>query len=193
MMDLRLFRRRPRIFQLLANRHCRPSVLAFNRSTEWWDVIVSGFTNTQWVQNFRMSEETVIYLCDKLRPMMERHTTNFRGSVPIKKRVAIALWKLATGSEYRSVGHLFGVSGTTVCRCVQDFCAAAKTLLVPEQICLPDPQNFEEMAVYTENRWRLRSVLVLLMVHTYPSWHHNCTTVTTSTVKAGTPSSFKLL
>ncbi|KAL0985639.1 hypothetical protein UPYG_G00159810 [Umbra pygmaea] len=148
-------RRRRRIFQLFANRRCRPSVWAFNRSTEWWDVIVSGFTNTQWVQNFRMSEETVIYICNKLGPVMERHTTNFRSSVPIKKRVAIALWKLATGSEYRSVSRLFGVSVTTVCRCVQDFCAAAETLLVPEQINFPDPQKFEEIAVYTENRWGL--------------------------------------
>ncbi|KAJ4928607.1 hypothetical protein JOQ06_004237 [Pogonophryne albipinna] len=55
-----------------------------------------------------MSEETYTYLCNKLRPAMERQDTAFRVCIPLKKRVAIALWKLATGSEYRSIGHLFG-------------------------------------------------------------------------------------
>ncbi|XP_033935158.2 uncharacterized protein [Pseudochaenichthys georgianus] len=108
-----------------------------------------------WVENFRMSEETCVYLCDKLRPAMERRDTTFRVCIPLKKRVAIALWKLATGSEYRSIGHLFGVSNTTVCRCVQDFCAAAEALLVPELICSPDGQKFAEMAADTQNRWGL--------------------------------------
>lgn len=118
-------------------------------------MIVPGFTNTQWLENFRMSEETFIYLCNKLRPAMERRDTNFRVCVPLKKRVAIALWKLATGSEYRSVGHLFGASISTVCRCVQEFCAAAETLLIPEQIRFPDQERFKEMAAYIENRWGL--------------------------------------
>ncbi|KAJ7986834.1 hypothetical protein DPEC_G00332520 [Dallia pectoralis] len=39
---------------------------------------------------------------------MKRRDTSFRKCVPLKKRVAIALWKLATGTEYRTVGHLFG-------------------------------------------------------------------------------------
>ncbi|CAM4570163.1 unnamed protein product [Leuciscus chuanchicus] len=147
--------RRKRICFALQSRRGRPSVWAFNRATEWWDVIVPGFTNAQWVQNFRMSEETFIYLYNKLRPVMERQDTSFRKCVPLKKRVAIALWKLATGSEYRTVGHLFGVSITTVCRCVQEFTAAAETLLVPEQIRFPDQEKFEEMAAYIENRWGL--------------------------------------
>ncbi|XP_077057586.1 uncharacterized protein LOC143710531 [Siphateles boraxobius] len=144
--------RRKRICFALQSRRGRPSVWAFNRATEWWDVIVPGFTNAQWVQNFRMSEETFIYLYNKLRPVMERQDTSFRKCVPLKKRVAIALWKLATGSEYRTVGHLFGVSVTTVCRCVQEFTAAAETLLVPEQFRYPDQEKFEEMAAYIENR-----------------------------------------
>ncbi|KAK0154186.1 hypothetical protein N1851_003732 [Merluccius polli] len=114
------------------SRRHKPSVWAFNRVSEWWNIVVPGFTNAQWVQNFRMSEETLDFLCNKLRPVMERQDTSFHECVTLKKRVAIALWKLATGSEYRSSGHLFGVSATTVCWCVQEFCAAAETVLVPE-------------------------------------------------------------
>lgn len=48
---------------------------------------------------------------------------------PLMKRVAIALWKTATGSEYRMIAHLFVVSRTTICKYVQDFSDAAETLL----------------------------------------------------------------
>lgn len=113
---------------------------------------VPGFTHTQWVHNFRMSEETFSYLCARLRPAMEKQSTNFRASLPVRKRVAIALWKLATNSEYRSIGHLFGVSKSSVCRCVQDFCKAVCTLLAPEIVHFPDKEKLKDMADYFENR-----------------------------------------
>ncbi|KAK5882269.1 hypothetical protein CesoFtcFv8_020872 [Champsocephalus esox] len=72
-------------------RRRRPCVWMLDRTTEWWSVIVPSFTHTQWVDNFRMSEETYTYLCNKLRPAMERRDTTFRVCLPLKKRVAIAL------------------------------------------------------------------------------------------------------
>ncbi|KAA8593996.1 hypothetical protein FQN60_004830, partial [Etheostoma spectabile] len=63
------------------------------------------------------------------------------------------VWKLATGSEYRTVGHLFRGSVTTMFQCLQEFVAAAEILLVPELICFPDQEKFAKMAAYTERRW----------------------------------------
>ena len=100
---------------------------------------------------------------------------------------------LATGSEYRSIGHLFGVSNTTVCRCVQDFCAAAETLLVPEIIRSPDREKFAERADYTENRWGLPKCVGAIYGSHIPILASQEYTATISTVKAGTPSSFKEL
>ncbi|XP_070412035.1 uncharacterized protein [Nothobranchius furzeri] len=88
-----------------------------------------------------------------LRPAMQKRNTNFRACVPLRKRVAIALWKLATNSEYRSIGLLFGVSTTSVCRCVQDFCKAVCKLLLAEVIAFPTLQKLQEMADYFETRW----------------------------------------
>ncbi|MEQ2261686.1 hypothetical protein XENORESO_014141, partial [Xenotaenia resolanae] len=42
------------------------SVWVFSRASQWWDIIVSGFTNTQWLQNFRMSDQMFCFLCNKL-------------------------------------------------------------------------------------------------------------------------------
>ncbi|XP_077319420.1 uncharacterized protein LOC143941255 [Lithobates pipiens] len=102
-----------------------------------------------------MSEETFSYLCANLHPAMEKQNTTFRACLPVRKRVAIALWKLATNSEYRSIGHLFGVSKSSVCRCVQDFCKAVCTLLAPEIFHFPEREKFKDMADYFENRWGL--------------------------------------
>ncbi|KAA8577861.1 hypothetical protein FQN60_001071 [Etheostoma spectabile] len=45
---------------------------------------------------------------------MGRMNTTYLPSVSVRKRVAIALWKLATGIEYRTISHLFGVGLSTV-------------------------------------------------------------------------------
>lgn len=93
--------------------------------------------------------------CNKLHPALALQDTRFRHCVPLTKRVAIALWKFATGSEYWTIAHLFGVGQTSVWTWVQDFCAAAETLLVPEQIRIPDESTFSEMAASNECRWGL--------------------------------------
>ncbi|XP_073474162.1 uncharacterized protein [Aquarana catesbeiana] len=107
-----------------------------------------------------MSEETFSFLCAKLRPAMEKQNTNFRTSLPVRKIVAIVLWKLATNSEYRSIGHLFGVSKSSVCRCVQDFCKAVCTLLAPEIVHFPGREKLKDMADYFGNRKGWHSIIL---------------------------------
>lgn len=117
--------------------------------------MVPNFTDEQWSQNFRMSEDTFLYLCHRLQTAMEKRDTNFRLCVPIKKRVAIALWKLTTNSELRLVSHLFGVGVTTVWRCVREFCTAVNEELLPELIPFPNDDKLMEMAMNFEQRYGL--------------------------------------
>nr|XP_054602405.1 uncharacterized protein LOC129164868 [Nothobranchius furzeri] len=56
-------------------------------------------------------------------------------------------------SEYRIIGLLFGVSTTSVCRCVQDFCKAVCKILLAEVIAFPTLKKLQEMADYFETRW----------------------------------------
>ena len=60
-----------------------------------------------------MSQHTFIYLCDKLRSSVEKDT-EMRRAVPTDVRVALTLWLLATGADYHTIGHLFGISKSTV-------------------------------------------------------------------------------
>ncbi|XP_060752309.1 uncharacterized protein LOC132863488 isoform X2 [Tachysurus vachellii] len=132
-----------------------PSVWVHQRANDWWTVVVPNFTDDQWSQNFRMSEDTFLYLCHRLRTAMEKRDTNFRLCVPIKKRVAIALWKLTTNSELRLVSHLFGVGVTTVWRCVREFCSAVNEVLLPELIPFPNDDKLMEMAMNFEQKYGL--------------------------------------
>ena len=91
------------------------AVWTLQRSSHWWeDVVCGSFSSEQWLENFRMSRSTFQYLCDELRSMTEREDTRLRKAVPTEKRVALTLWFFATGADYRTIAHLFGVSKSTV-------------------------------------------------------------------------------
>ncbi|CAL1575811.1 unnamed protein product [Knipowitschia caucasica] len=115
--------------------------------TDWWErVVLTEFQPADWLDKFRMSRETFFYLCDKLRPRLTRQNTSFRQALPVEKRVAVALWRLATNVEYRIISNLFGVGKSTVCKCVRDMCHSIVTLLSAEYMHAPNEQELEESA-----------------------------------------------
>uniref|UniRef100_UPI00358E9383 uncharacterized protein isoform X1 n=1 Tax=Myxine glutinosa TaxID=7769 RepID=UPI00358E9383 len=124
-------------------------------SSDWWDRVACNFTDAQWVENFRMSRETFDYICHNLTPVLQRSDTRFRLCIPVRKRVAVALWKLATNAKYRSVGHLFGVGRSTVCKCVQEVCKAITEILMPIHIPIPSAEHFAEIAEHFEQVWEM--------------------------------------
>ena len=85
-----------------------------HRSNTWWDnIVLNSFTDQDWLNNFRISRQTFLYLCDKLSSRLQRQDTVMRCCISVQKRVAITLWCLAIPAEYRTVGHIFGVSRTS--------------------------------------------------------------------------------
>lgn len=61
-------------------------------------------------------------MCNELRSTIERTDTEMRKAVPVEQRVALTLWFLATNIDYRTIGHLFGVSKSTVCVITKEVC-----------------------------------------------------------------------
>ncbi|XP_029967939.1 protein ANTAGONIST OF LIKE HETEROCHROMATIN PROTEIN 1-like [Salarias fasciatus] len=153
-IEIRRRRRRRVLLRILARR-CSPCVWTHKRADEWWTTVVPGFRNQQWIQNFRMSRGTFKYVCCRLKPALEKSDTNYRPSVPLDKRVAIAIWKLATNAEYRSAAQLFGVGVSTACSCLKAFCSAVEEILLPEVIRLPDTEQQRELALLFEQRFGL--------------------------------------
>ena len=85
--------------------------------------IIEGWNDLECKQNFRVSRETFQYLCTVLQSRLQ-HTSSLREVITVKKRVAIALWRLGTNVEYRTISHLFGVGLSSVCVIVHEVCRA---------------------------------------------------------------------
>ena len=107
-------------------------------------MVNSCFTPEDWLAEFRVSRATFLYLCDQLRSSISRQDTLMRRAVSTEKRVAITLWFLSTGADYRTIGHLFGVSKSTVCVVTKGVCAAIVEHLLPEYIKIPTGAALDE-------------------------------------------------
>ena len=84
-----------------------------------------------------MSRATFMYVCNHLRPVITKKDTVMRKCISPEQRLAITLWYLATNSGFRTVGHLFGVSKSTVCVIVKEVCATIVDMLLPNHISFP--------------------------------------------------------
>ena len=67
------------------------------RSENRWNVIVEQrFEDSHWQMNFRMRRRTFDFLCQELHPFLKKEDTVFGQAITVRKRVAVALWRLAT-------------------------------------------------------------------------------------------------
>ena len=62
----------------------------------------------------QMSRQTFGKLVDLVGDQMTPDPSTTGAAIPLEKRVAIALWTIATTSEMRSIGCIFGVGTSTV-------------------------------------------------------------------------------
>uniref|UniRef100_A0A8C3T5Y6 DDE Tnp4 domain-containing protein n=1 Tax=Chelydra serpentina TaxID=8475 RepID=A0A8C3T5Y6_CHESE len=110
-------------------------------STDWWDrIVLQVWDESQWLRNFRMRKGTFLELCELLSPALKRQDTRMQAALTIQKRVAIALWKLATPDSYWSVANQFGVGKSTVGVAVMQVAHAIVDLLLPKVVTLGDVQ-----------------------------------------------------
>uniref|UniRef100_A0A8C3PC42 Putative nuclease HARBI1 n=1 Tax=Chrysemys picta bellii TaxID=8478 RepID=A0A8C3PC42_CHRPI len=110
-------------------------------STDWWDrIVLRVWDDSQRLRNFHMPKGTFMELCDLLSPALKRQNTRMRAALTVEKRVAIALWKLATPDSYRSVGNQFRVGKTTVGAAVMQVAKAIIELLLRKVVTLGNVQ-----------------------------------------------------
>ena len=130
------------------------TVWSKERSGYWWEKILKeAFSTHDWSENFRMSKQTFMCICNELRGCIEKKNTAMRDSIPTEQRVAITLWYLSTGTDFRTIGHLFGVAKSTVCIIVKDVCHAIVQLLLPKYIKWPVGDALVEVVQGFERKW----------------------------------------
>ena len=103
----------------------------------WEKTIALWKEDSLWLENFRLSRGTFEFVCQNISANLLRQDTRFRKAVSVEKRVAICLWHLATGEDFRSLAWRFGVGKSTACEIVNNVCKAIGDLLLPTVIVWP--------------------------------------------------------
>ena len=75
------------------------SVWVKPRNHNFLEDIAGQWSDREWKQNFCLSRATFQFLCQQLRPRLERSHT-VRRPLSHEQRVAICLWRLGTNVEY---------------------------------------------------------------------------------------------
>ena len=56
-----------------------------------------------WLKEFRVGPETFHYIVSLVQVPLQKQDTTFRKAVTIEKRVAVGMWRLASGNSYRTI------------------------------------------------------------------------------------------
>lgn len=84
-----------------------------------------------------MSRHNFCHLVAAVAPFMSPCENYVRTPVPLDKRVAMALYKVASCGEYRIVANQFGMHKSTVKKFFYMFCQSVTTHLAKEYVKLP--------------------------------------------------------
>ena len=102
-------------------------------SRHWWDRIVNEAFSNQMKLNLKC------FVIFRNLFFFYQVDTRMRKALPveIKSLVAITLWRLATNVEYCTIGHLFGISRSSVCVIVLSVIRTICKTLKSKFICCP--------------------------------------------------------
>ncbi|KAL8207193.1 UNVERIFIED_CONTAM: hypothetical protein K2H54_047789 [Gekko kuhli] len=84
---------------------------------------------------------TFDWLVDALRDVLQRQRTEMRAPVSVERRVAVALWWMASTMSYRTVAHQFGLARSTVAGIVVEVTRAITEALLDRVVYLRDPDK----------------------------------------------------
>ncbi|KYM98112.1 Putative nuclease HARBI1 [Cyphomyrmex costatus] len=123
------------------------------RSNHFWqEIVLCTYTDSDWIESFRMSAKIFNDLCFLLRPALEPKPLllKSRESLSVEKQVAVALYKLASCAEYRVVGNVFGIHKSTVKKCLFRVVNAVNHLMMEDYLQMPNIYKTSKIAINFE-------------------------------------------
>ncbi|KAM1012865.1 hypothetical protein ACFX13_043644 [Malus domestica] len=110
-----------------------------DRSKAWWDECNQpDFPESEFKKAFRMGKSTFDLICEELNSAIAKEDTTLRSAIPVRQRVAVCLWRLATGDALRLVSKRFGLGISTCHKLVLEVCSAIRTVLMPKYLQWPE-------------------------------------------------------
>ncbi|KAG8367201.1 hypothetical protein BUALT_Bualt16G0048000 [Buddleja alternifolia] len=117
-----------------------------NRSNAWWEQVNSPeFPEEEFKNAFRMSRATFDMICEELESVVTKKDTMLRLAIPVRQRVAVCVWRLATGEALREVSKRFGLGISTCHKLVLEVCTAIRSVLMPKFLQWPDENRMREI------------------------------------------------
>ncbi|XP_077523192.1 uncharacterized protein LOC144134077 [Amblyomma americanum] len=137
-------RRRKQLMVITARIALRDRCLwAYPRGSSWWETTQPHLSEDDFRGHFRMNRHTfnyVVSVCDCMRHV----DTNMRDAIPLEKRVAIGIYRLASSAEDRTVANVFGVSRASVNIIFRELCAVIVRVLESRFVRYPRRHELEE-------------------------------------------------
>ncbi|XP_012076974.1 protein ALP1-like [Jatropha curcas] len=113
-----------------------------DRSKDWWERCSHpDFPEEEFKKSFRMSKATFAMICDELDSVVTKKNTMLRDAIPVRQRVAVCIWRLATGEPLRLVSKRFGLGISTCHKLVLEVCSAIRNVLMPKFLQWPDEER----------------------------------------------------
>lgn len=117
-----------------------------DRSGAWWDQCNNpNFPEREFKKAFRMGRATFDTICEELSSVIAKEDTTLRTAIPVRQRVAVCLWRLATGDPLRLVSKKFGLGISTCHKLVLEVCTAIKSVLMQKYLQWPDEDTMREI------------------------------------------------
>jgi hypothetical protein len=116
------------------------------RSSAWWEQVNSpDFPEEEFKKAFRMSRATFDMICGELESVVTKKDTMLRTAIPVRQRVAVCVWRLATGEALREVSKRFGLGISTCHKLVLEVCSAIRNVLMPKFLQWPNENRMQEI------------------------------------------------
>lgn len=117
-----------------------------DRSRAWWEECSRlDYPEEDFKKAFRMSKSTFELICDELNSAVAKEDTALRNAIPVRQRVAVCIWRLATGEPLRLVSKKFGLGISTCHKLVLEVCKAIKDVLMPKYLQWPDDESLRNI------------------------------------------------
>lgn len=117
-----------------------------DRSKAWWDQCNSpDFPEEEFKKAFRMSRATFDMICEELESVVTKKDTMLRQAIPVRQRVAVCIWRLATGEPLREVSKRFGLGISTCHKLVLEVSTAIRGVLMPKFVQWPNDNKMNDI------------------------------------------------
>lgn len=127
-----------KISKLIAEKYGRnPRRSSRVRSTEWCEKDMKEMSDTEFRKNFRLSRAAFGKLLQRVDPEVRKEETFAGNTVSVERRLALTLYFLGQGTNYRTLANQFGVGISTVCQIVKETARAIQNTLISELVKFP--------------------------------------------------------